>query len=914
MRFSGLDTALTILCTFACVLGLSYAPGVPESLKPIPALSKEPAADVFISLLFRSTRTPVGGAPLEGGDEAAVPEAEPPEPEDEPETTPDSSASRPTRSGFAGEIEPRASRDLEALRVSVAASHVDIIDVCRDPLGGEGQACKRFALDGFFDALDAIERGERKQPVRIVHFGDSLIASDYISDVLRRRLQKRFGNGGRGYLFIDRPSRLGGLRTRCGEASTGFEMAKIPEPLSGDGVYGFSGVSFTAKGNEHVRFDAKGATRASVYFQAQPGAADIEAHGDGRLLARIPGAGERRTVAVDVALPPGTSRFELKVRPGARLFGVALDRDAPGVTLESIGLLGAYSGAYLKAERASFEAALARRSPDLNIIMLGGNEALRLDNGWTNLDVIRQEARELIDRVQAATPAASCLVVSPFASGVTTMGSEIRVRKETRPVGRALRDVAAEAGCAFWDVLEAQGGENAIVRFSEARLMNADLVHPVRKGADLLGHLFETALQRAYFVHHGPDALADPAGLYDPSGQSLERFFGKLMRLEKEKKGRVAIVQLGASHTAGHMFTDTAREALQERYGDAGRGYIAAGAPSLRLKRSKVTRQLSKGWRIHDAMRAGEGEPWSLTGIRAVGKPQASMEITFCEGCQPSKTPAVLEVHYLEQPGMGRIEVRLDNKVVGLLPEAKKGASPTVVAARTFRVQTRGDAHSVRLKNVGENEITVLGVSEELESPGIVYDALGLPGATAVVADGFDKPTFEAQLAGRAADLYVLFYGTNESALPRFDATEYKRRYVSLLDSLTRASPEADCLILGPTDRMAQTEDGSWQEVGALRGVIAALRQVAETRGCAFWSARAAMGGGESIQRWLDKDPPLAHWDHVHLSEEGYGELARLWLRELLEAREAYALQAPSAASLTQLDDPEPENKKKRKR
>ena len=33
----------------------------------------------------------------------------------------------------------------------------------------------------------------------------------------------------------------------------------------------------------------------------------------------------------------------------------------------------------------------AAREPQLLLIMLGGNEALRLDNNWTNLDSIRSD-------------------------------------------------------------------------------------------------------------------------------------------------------------------------------------------------------------------------------------------------------------------------------------------------------------------------------------------------------------------------------------------------------------------------------------------------------------------------------------------------------------------------------------------
>lgn len=904
MRSSLFDTALTVGCTVAFALALSYAP-VPAEWRPIPDIKDRGLKEVALDLVMRKTSAKAQAVPLEGGDvDPTEPESQPVD-EDEPTSQP---ASLGSGSGMQAAVETDRAAQIEALMKSVGARHVDIVEPC---VGGTLTACERYALDPFFEALDGLDKGERKESVRIVHFGDSLIASDYISDLVRRRLQKRFGSGGQGFLYVDRPSRFGGLKTRAGDASNGWEITKLPEPPAADGIYGFGGVSFTAKKNETTHYFTKGARRVDVYYVQQEKGGTMEVAADERPLWKIDTRGVREAKKQSVMIPDGAKTVSLSTRGQVRVFGVAFDNEKGGVTLDSIGLPGAFGGAYLKAEPQSFAQTLAARDPQLVIVMLGGNEALRMDNGWTSLEQVKQDAGAFIDRLKSAAPDAACLVTSPLTSGVTTASGEMRVRKVTRPIGDVFKAVAIERGCAYWDMLEAVGGEGAIVKLHEARLMNQDLVHPVRKGADLVGHLLDTALVRAYFVRHGPDALADPTGLLDPSHTALVRTFKKLERLEREKKGRVAIVQLGASHTAGHMFTDEARSILQGRFGDAGRGFIAAGAPSARLKRAKVSRSLSKGWRVHDALQAPPGEYWGLTGIRADGQPGAHMEITFCEGCPPSKVPAVLQFHYLEEPGMGRIELRVDGVKVATFPEKPKQRIEGPIA-RVFTFKTKGAPHVVRVKNIGEQgDITIFGVSEELERPGLVYDALGLPGATAIVADGFDKATFAAQLAERAADLYVFFYGTNESALQHFDPEAYRAHYASLLATVRQASPDADCLIMGPTDRMIKKEDGSWQEVVALRPVIAALRQVAEQEGCAFWSARAAMGGRDSIQKWLDATPSQAHSDHVHLSEAGYGILAQMLMKEVLDGYGAYLVYAATPSSVSNLDSEKGKKKKK---
>ena len=61
------------------------------------------------------------------------------------------------------------------------------------------------ALAPFFRALDAVKAGDRLEPVRVLHFGDSHTAADILTAEIRRRLQHDFGDGGPGYLLPRNP-------------------------------------------------------------------------------------------------------------------------------------------------------------------------------------------------------------------------------------------------------------------------------------------------------------------------------------------------------------------------------------------------------------------------------------------------------------------------------------------------------------------------------------------------------------------------------------------------------------------------------------------------------------------------------------------------------------------------------------
>src|SRR5256885_12375173 len=55
------------------------------------------------------------------------------------------------------------------------------------------------AMAGFYDALSRSERGEAT--ARILHYGDSHVAADWLTGALRRNLQGCFGDAGAGFLL-----------------------------------------------------------------------------------------------------------------------------------------------------------------------------------------------------------------------------------------------------------------------------------------------------------------------------------------------------------------------------------------------------------------------------------------------------------------------------------------------------------------------------------------------------------------------------------------------------------------------------------------------------------------------------------------------------------------------------------------
>lgn len=888
-------TGLTIACVALIALALSMLP-LPDWAKPFPDLVARPRETALAALLRRSERPPEAtpglpqtGAGAEETAEAAgaatpiesAPTAKGPlEPSAEEGTT---VTSRPA--GDPGPLELRSmatlgtpavlrARELELLAAKIGARHVPIEDQCTGPTGTVTKGCVP-ALLPYFQALEANRRGERPGPVRIVHLGDSLIASDHITDVVRERLEVRHGSGGKGFLFVDRPTQFSGRTVRTGKASANWTLVKLTDQTKPSEVLGYSGVNFSTSGRtESTEYDVSGATFAEVFFLTQPKGGIVEVYADGNLLGRLLTKFTKPEAAfAKFRFPLGTRKLLLVAKGGeVQLYGVVVETGGQGVVYDSIGIPGATAKILLRADQTAFRQQLQHRNPALVVVMLGGNEAYEYSRGWTKPEEARQSFDELMARIKVAVPGAACLLMSPLDAGTRTMGGKIALRGGTREMAKVIREAAFDSGCAYWDIWSAMGGTGALQRWDSAKLMNADLVHPKGAGGDALGHLFDIALTSAFLRWLGPSQMLDPTGLEDPTGRALSKTFGALRSLEQAHAGRVAILQLGASHTAAHYFTDQVRKRFADRFGGAGRGFVAAGKASPRLTEGGVSRELEGSWEVPDALSGpSRSAHWGLTGVRAEGGPGALLRMLFCTTCQDSGGRAEFQVHYLEEPGMGRLEVRLDGQLMASVPEGDQPVRRA--AARVLSFEADGYAKTLEVRNGGGGPIAVFGASAEKMEPGIVYDSLGLPGSTGCTIAGYDQPTLQAQLAARRPDLYVLFYGTNESLSEHLDEEKMQGCYDTLFTTLRRAAPQSDCLVLGPTDRMEQMPNG-WIETASTDKVVAMLRRISRQRGCAFWSPRAAMGGPGAIDRWLEHDPPLANPDHVHLSPEGYRLLA----------------------------------------
>jgi lysophospholipase L1-like esterase len=397
-----------------------------------------------------------------------------------------------------------------------------------------------------------------------------------------------------------------------------------------------------------------------------------------------------------------------------------------------------------------------------------------------------------------------------------------------------------------------------------------------------------------------PDAAIDTvmAGYLDVPAGALDHFFAGLDSAEQKlPSGRVLMAFFGDSHTASDSMTSRIRQAFQGRFGDAGRGLVAAGRPPARHYYQRDVRYGASGsWKAAVGGHR-DPEPFGIAGLRVYGeKKGAQLWVETCADCPAGKAVAQFEILYLAAPEKGTLKYRVDDQPWQQLPLKTQPIEPPHPARQVIAVPD--GPHKLTLEHAGAGMVDLFGVVLERAQPGVVVDSLGVVGRRLGSLRSWDWSIIGEQLAVRDPRLVVLQYGTNESDDPDLDLEALAKYYDETILRIRAAAPTASIVILGPPDvgareagkacdRMKKKTDKKkkpepevvdepvipecqWKTPAVLREIIAVEHAAALRNKVVFFDTFAAMGGADRMDGWFLAEPKLAYKDRVHFTDLGY--------------------------------------------
>ncbi len=368
------------------------------------------------------------------------------------------------------------------------------------------------ALDAFYTSLAKTRAKKSGAVTRILHYGDSVITSDYISGTLRRKLQTEFGDAGHGFILIANPWEWYFHNDVAHGSAEGWNSSRMTGPNAKDGMYGVGSVSFTGTTGASAFFGTaergsygKKVSRFDVYYLETVAGGELEVK-IGMTTSRFSTKGEDKVSRVQsFPVPDGEAKLTLRVVAGTpRLFGVALERDEPGVIYDALGANGARAESLASMNSAHFREQMALRKPALIVLQYGTNES-EAPGIAQNYEAT---LGSVVGMVKAAAPFASILIAAPLDRAEAVESGTLRTKPVIKKLIAAQKSVAKASGIAFWNTFEAMGGEGSMAKWVKAGLGGSDLTHPSTQGAEIIGDHFAKALTAGFELWRAthPDA------------------------------------------------------------------------------------------------------------------------------------------------------------------------------------------------------------------------------------------------------------------------------------------------------------------------------------------------------------------------------------------------------------------------
>lgn len=422
------------------------------------------------------------------------------------------------------------------------------VDNIRQPLELPQSGLK--CLENLFKCL--INPDELINVVRILHYGDSQIETDRISNYLRYKLQQQFGGSGPGLVPAKTPydykspcqvvneagdwkrytifpkidttvkhSRYGVLAsftrfspiinipepkpaaendsTSAYDSLAVIDMPAIREPEPDNAPMYHAALKFIPSKIGHSNVGS--IKRVKMFYGANTKPFSIKVMDGESLLyednlpAHTSGYASKTW---NFSSTPADFRMEFDGADSPEIYAFAMD-GLSGVAVDNIALRGC-SGTIFTKMNGAF---LAQMYRDLHvkcvILQFGGNAVPSLQPG--SCGGFQKSFAAQIKYIRRLCPDMSIIVIGPADMSRKVEGSD---DYETYPVlpelVQALRRAALDNDCAYWDMYSAMGGINTMPDwvFHEPPYAEKDFVHFTPNGANVMARMFYSSLIARY--------------------------------------------------------------------------------------------------------------------------------------------------------------------------------------------------------------------------------------------------------------------------------------------------------------------------------------------------------------------------------------------------------------------------------
>ena len=370
-------------------------------------------------------------------------------------------------------------------------------------------------LINFFKILDGV--AANKQKISILHYGDSQIEGDRMTNFIRNRIQNQFGGFGPGLVPATNVYSTISFKQSYSESFkrfTSFGGKKLSS--SKYGVMA-SASRFTKEYADSINIDTLTESKGWIEIERSPSAysrarefnnvkmhyndckspVKLNVYENGALIheEQLKTDGAYHSIKLNFPKTPGKLKFEFIGKVSPNICAFSLEGDY-GVQVSNIGMRGSSGTVFGRMNQGTAKPMYAELNTKLVIMQFGGNSVPFFKDS-SEVRNFASYFKGQIQRVQSMNPGAMVIVIGP--SDMSDNNEGVYETYEFLPYCVAqMRKVAMDSGGAFWNLYAAMGGKNSMPSWVEKGLAGNDHIHFSNGGAKIASQKFYEAFVAEY--------------------------------------------------------------------------------------------------------------------------------------------------------------------------------------------------------------------------------------------------------------------------------------------------------------------------------------------------------------------------------------------------------------------------------
>ena len=343
---------------------------------------------------------------------------------------------------------------------------------------------------------------------RVIHYGDSQIELDRISQDLREALQKRFGGNGTGMFpalsnvpsasimktaaggFVQYTMYGDSTTVRAGHSRYGI-LAQVVQ-LSGGGT-----VTLRATKNKNAREKVHSFESVTLLYGRPGSGFSVRAYSDTLKPKPVETVGESGLRKVTWHFGRPVQKAVISFKGSAEIYAVSADPET-GVQVDNIPLRGCSGTIFTRINKALMSDSMEMMDARLIILQFGGNY-MPVARSTKVIEQYQEQIEAQIQYFHEVAPEAKILFIGPSDMG-KSVGGRIVTWPRLPELVDSLKATALRNDAAYWDLFRMMGGENSMGQWVKHNPPYAgpDYIHFTPAGAQKVGDALSNSLLTYY--------------------------------------------------------------------------------------------------------------------------------------------------------------------------------------------------------------------------------------------------------------------------------------------------------------------------------------------------------------------------------------------------------------------------------